>query len=169
MEKCLWSLWHGPGGWDWLIFWTSKDITCKSRWQWSVGAGSMSGCFLFKAILKMERFLLLFYHHLAKGTDAIFGMISLSGYCSINVSTNFGCIFFLLSCLLGLLNLTNSQKQTRGMKGRAILPLIFQDFSILLLYVHSLGFSMKPVLQMKTGCLKAETLRWYISKWHVEC
>lgn len=77
-----------------------------------------------------------------KDTDATFGMISLSGYCSFNVSMNFGCIFFLLSCLLSLLNLTNSQKQTTGMKGRAILPLIFQEFSILFFCVHSLSFSM---------------------------
>lgn len=119
----------------------------------------MSGCFLFEAILKMERFLLLFYHHLAKGTDATFGIISLSEYCSVNVSMNFGCIFFLVSCLLSLLNLTNAQKQTRGMKGRAILPLIFQDFSMLLFCVHSLGFSMKLVLQLNTSCLTSETLR----------
>lgn len=164
MEKCLWSLWQGPGGWDWLIFWSSRHITCKSHWQWSVGGGSMSGCFLFEAILKMERFLLLFYHHLAKGTDATFGIISLSEYCSVNVSMNFGCIFFLVSSLLSLLNLTNAQKQTRGMKGRAILPLIFQDFSMLLFCVHSLGFSMKLVLQLNTSCLTSETLRWRISK-----
>lgn len=167
MEKCLWSLWHGPGGWDRLIFWASKDITCKNCWQWSVGGGSMSGCFLFEAILKMERFLLLSYHHLAKGTYATFGMIFLSEYCSINVSMNFGCIFF-LSCLLSSLNLTNSQKQTTGMKGRAILPLIFQDFSILLFCIHSLCFSMKLHFQLKTGCLTTEILRWHISKWHIE-
>lgn len=114
----------------------------------------MSGCFLFEAILKIERFLLLFYHHLAKGTDANFGMISLSEYCSVNASMNFGCLFFLLSCLLSLLNLTNSQKQTSVMKGRAILLLIFQNFSILLFCVHSLAFSMKLIFQLKTGCLQ---------------
>lgn len=114
----------------------------------------MSGCFLFEAILKMERFLLLFYHHLAKGTDATFGIISLSGYCSINVSMNFGCIFFLLSCLLGLLNLINSQKQTTGIKGRAILPLIFQDLSILLFCVYFSRFLHETSFSAKDGVFK---------------
>lgn len=166
MEKRLWSLRHGPGGWDWLIFWASKDITCKSCWQWSMGGGSMSGCFLFEAILKMERFLLLFYHHLAKGTDATFGMISHSGYCSINVSMNFGCIFFFLSCLL--LNLIPRSRKQEWKEEQYCL-LFSRIFLFCFSVFISLGFPMKPVFQPKTGCLKTETLRWHISEWYIEC
>lgn len=56
----------------------------------------MSGCFLCEAILKMKRFLLLFFfnHHLAKSTDAAIGMISLSGYYSVNVKVDMGRLCF---------------------------------------------------------------------------
>ena len=147
MEKCLWSLLHRPDGSDCPIFWASKDIIRNSRWQQRVGDVSMSGCFLCEAILKMKRCLLLFYHHLAKSTDATIGRISLSGYCSVNVRVNFGRILFsywspVFWAYLNP-NLTNFQQQSTGMKRRAILPLISKDFSILLICVHPLCFFMK--------------------------
>lgn len=66
-------------------------------------------------------------------------------------------IFFLISCLLAYVNpnLTNFQKQATGMKGRAMLTLISQDFSILLISSRFLH-EESPGLQLKTGCLKTE-------------
>lgn len=88
---CLWFLLHKPSGSDSKLL----DIQGHHMQQpLAVKGGSMSGCFLYKAVLKMRFLLHLFYHHLAKGTAGTIGRIFLSGYCSIRVRAKLGCILF---------------------------------------------------------------------------